>query len=223
MATDCYFLLGVPRDANQSQIKRAYRVLSHRYHPDHVGPAGEERFLRIKDAYDVLRDPLRRADHNRQLEVIEGASRRSAPTADVMEPIDLFQSFQTHRPSFEALHDLLLRNFTGHGIPKSRPVQQVTVELVLSPAQAEAGGDVPIDIPLARICPTCQGTGQTGFFECDACGGHGMHWEVERIDVLLPRAVADGTVIPLSLRHLGVNNLYLNLRVCVIGGRVRVA
>ena len=220
MVTDYYLILGVPRDANAVQVKRAYRTRSLRCHPDVTGPEGEAQFLRIKDAYDALSHPARRADHDRALlqsEQPDAPRVRSGPRAApvVDHPVDLFDSFATHSPSPDALRDLFLRGATGRHLPKSPPVHALNVEMVLSPGRAAAGGYVPFRVPVARPCSRCDGTGRTGFFPCDLCDGQGAWWETARVDVHVPRGVQDGTVLPVSLRHLGVSTAYLNLHVRV--------
>ena len=58
---DFYQILGVPRDASQDDIQRAYRRLARQYHPDvNHDPAAEERFKEVSEAYDVLSDPQTR-------------------------------------------------------------------------------------------------------------------------------------------------------------------
>ena len=129
--------------------------------------------------------------------------------------LNLFDSFQTFHPSREELMEVYRRHCTGRGIPKSQPLRELQVDVVLSPEQAQAGGRLPFEIPIARTCEICQGSGRTGFYHCDGCDGGGLLWENVPLDVLLPRPVRDGTVVPISLQHLGVRNLYLKLRVLV--------
>lgn len=63
---DYYEILGVSPQANEEEIKRAYRKLAHRFHPDrNKSPGAEERFKAINEAYEVLRDPNRRAAYDR--------------------------------------------------------------------------------------------------------------------------------------------------------------
>ncbi len=213
MRTDYYLVLGVPPQANQSQLRRAFRRLTLQYHPDRAGDAGVERFLQIKEAYDALMDAQRRAEHDRQRQQAASANRLSPI---MHEPIDLFSAFESYRPSSEIILDRWLSNFTGR-VPKSHPPRELNLELVLSPDEAARGGRVPIDVPVAMICPTCDGSGVAGLFTCDTCGGHGVNWDRRRIEVPLRPPVQDGTVIPISLHQVGVSTLYLNVHLRVAG------
>jgi len=65
-STDYYGILGVPREASEADIKKAYRKLAMDYHPDrNKSHDAEERFKRLTEAYEVLRDPEKRAVYDR--------------------------------------------------------------------------------------------------------------------------------------------------------------
>lgn len=130
-------------------------------------------------------------------------------------PFKIFDSFESFHPSRPELLEFYRRNFTERHIPKSQPVRELHVDVVLTPDQAQTGGRLPFEIPIARPCEICQGSGRTGFYPCDGCDGSGLLWNNVRLDVLLPRPTPDGTLVPVSLQHLGVRNLHLNVRVLV--------
>ncbi len=64
MEKDYYNVLGVPRSASKEEIKKAYRRLAHKYHPDKSG-GDEQRFKEVNEAYQVLSDPDKRANYDR--------------------------------------------------------------------------------------------------------------------------------------------------------------
>ncbi|EPQ55281.1 chaperone J-domain-containing protein [Gloeophyllum trabeum ATCC 11539] len=60
-----YEVLGVRPDADEHALKSAFRAFARRAHPDRVGPAGEGRFVQVRDAFEALRDPVRRFSYDR--------------------------------------------------------------------------------------------------------------------------------------------------------------
>jgi molecular chaperone DnaJ len=215
MATNAYETLGVPRDATTSRIRRAFRQLFHQVRPEQ-DDAAAKRFGDARAAFDALSDGRERAQHDRTVMRADAEqSARGEIPPPVTEPVDLMGGFDTYRPNRGEIRETFARNFTGRGMPKSRTMRDLTVEVAISPDQAARGGTLPIDVPVATCCTRCQGTGATGYFHCDACDGHGLTWDVARVDVILPSPIRDNTNIPVSLRHLGVENLYLRVNVRV--------
>jgi molecular chaperone DnaJ len=213
MTHDYYLLLGIQRDAGMTQIKRAYRRLAVRFHPDVAGDEGAEQFSRLQQAYDTLAHPARKADYDRQLSLADEVRLQShRPEPLFGHALDLFEQFDSVKPGTQEILNHALGNFTGH-TPKSHPTRELNVELVLSPAQAERGGRVPMVVPVARVCRTCGGTGRAGFFLCDHCEGHGTTWEKAHVDVTIPRNAQDGAVVETSLHHLGIRNMWLKTHV----------
>ena len=213
MTPDFYLLLGIGRDSGMTQIKRAYRRLALRFHPEVAGDEGGEQFERLQEAYQTLAHPARKADYDRKLSLADEVRQTAPrPAPRLGQPIDLMADFGTVRPGTEEVLAHVLSNFTGRG-PKSHPTRELNVEVVLSPAQAQRGATVEMAVPVARVCPTCGGAGRTGFFECDACEGHGTVWEKANVDVAIPQHAQDGTIIETSLHHLGIRNMWLKTHV----------
>jgi molecular chaperone DnaJ len=170
--SDHYATLGVARSATDDEIKRAYRDLARRCHPDsnHDDPEAEERFKEITAAYEVLRDPERR----RRYDVFgDGGRGPAGPGAgDGFAGFgDLFDAFFGGDP------------FGGqrHPGPVRGDDAETVIELTL--VQAAFGATHTIDARLPAECPRCEGLGcEPGTFptRCDVCGGQGEVRQVRR-------------------------------------------
>ena len=112
---DYYASLGVHRNASSEEIKKAYRKLAHKYHPDvSKDPAGEEKFKEVAEAYETLRSPEKRAAYD-QL----GTHR---PGQDFQPPPDWGKQFGDGQFSFEDVD--LADLFAGLAAGRHRPGQQ---------------------------------------------------------------------------------------------------
>lgn len=159
-----YDLLGVAPDASEEQIKRAYRRLARELHPDSTGgdPAAEARFKQVAQAYEVLRDPERRARYDRYgASGVDGA----APDPFGGGLGDLFDAFFGMAGG-------------GRGRGRSGPARGVDAELVVTLAFREAvfGARKEIAVDVAVACPACDATGArrgTSAIRCPDCGGTG--------------------------------------------------
>ncbi len=80
MKEDLYAILGIPRDADESEIQSVHRALAKKYHPDAGTGSSCERFRSIQAAYDILSDPGRRAEYDRSLRRREQQLVRSQPS-----------------------------------------------------------------------------------------------------------------------------------------------
>jgi DnaJ-class molecular chaperone len=128
MTKDYYVILGVSRTESTSGIREAFRELMKRYHPDRVGPQGARVFQGMVEASQVLSDPERRKLYQQGLRHAEGSAepqpapiivgQRPQPKPLVPGSMSVLRDFQTIQPSFEAVFERFLRNFTGIGVPK---------------------------------------------------------------------------------------------------------
>ena len=187
---DYYESLGLDRRASQDEIKRAFRRLAHRHHPDvnPDDPGAEARFKEIAEAYSVLNDPEKRAEYDLYGRVAPG----QVPTGDVWD-------------TFGGISDIFEAFFGGAAAPRGRQVRrgndlrydvEVTLEEVLTgverrleverPRACDACGSTGSKSESAeRACPTCRGAGQvrqqratpfgriTTINTCPNCGGEG--------------------------------------------------
>ncbi len=169
MSTDYYEVLGVSRSCTEDDLKRAYRELARRYHPDsgHNDPEAEERFKEVSRAYETLRDPERR----RRYDVFGDNDGRPTAGADAFGFGDLFDAFFGGDP-----FGTRRGNTRGRG-PDAEALVHLTLE------QAAFGATHTIEARLPVTCTHCEGSGcepGTHPSRCDVCGGAGEVRQVRR-------------------------------------------
>jgi molecular chaperone DnaJ len=173
---DYYTVLGVARDAADDDIKKAYRKLAMTYHPDRNGgsPEAEEKFKAITEAYDVLRDPNKRAAYDRYGEAgLRGGGAGGFHHVDLSEALNIFMrdfgGFQGFSDIFGAAGGR-----RADGGPRSGSDIKVAVELTL--AEVATGVEKTINLKLLDPCDRCEGQGAepgTTPQRCGTCGGSG--------------------------------------------------
>jgi molecular chaperone DnaJ len=163
-----YMILGVSNTESPGGIKAAYRDLAKRLHPDVAGEQATRAFQEISEAYTVLSDAQRRRDYNdKRKRASEGAgvAVRLVPVEPlVREPVTILGDPASVSPSFEAMYDRFLRNFTGIGVPKSEQAEGLNFEVLLTHEEASRGCVVPIGVPVFARCPQCGGSGRDWVF-----------------------------------------------------------
>jgi hypothetical protein len=88
-------------------------------------------------------------------------------------------------------------------------------DVLLSRAEAERGGVLPLEIPLLAPCPACHGGGFRALFPCPACGACGWQMRETALELAFPPGVPSGATLDVSLARLGVADLWLHVRVRV--------
>ncbi len=169
---DYYKVLDVPKTATEAEIKKAYRRLAMKYHPDrNPGDAeAEERFKEAKEAYEVLTEPSKRAAYDQYghagLEAAAGSRGWGGPN-----PADAFSDIFG-----DVFGDIFGAARRGGRAQMFRGAD-LRYELELDLREAVFGHTVQIEVPKLTECETCHGTGAakgSSPSSCDACGGSGQ-------------------------------------------------
>jgi molecular chaperone DnaJ len=200
---DYYEVLGVSPDARADEIKRAYRQLARRYHPDISGDDRGAAFLEAAQAYEVLRDPERRRSYNAWLDT----SRASGPYG---RPDWLADEIAIDFPSVASLLDRMRHAFFG-----AVPLVSLSAEIAVSPHEAFFGTTVPLGIPLRRTCARCGGRGETWDEWCLACGGEGQVAARHDMQLRVPAGVREGERFRFSIMPPGAPATIVEVRVSI--------
>ncbi|WP_291314144.1 molecular chaperone DnaJ [Corynebacterium sp. UBA2622] len=173
MARDYYGILGVDREATEQEIKKAYRKLARKYHPD-VNPSEEaaEKFAEISLAQEVLLDPSRRRIVDRGGDPMEQGGGAGAGAGGFGGFGDIFEAF-----------------FGGAGGPGREPRSRVQpgndalLRTAITLEEAFSGVKKEVTVDTAVLCDQCQGTGsesKAAPVTCDNCHGTGAIQEVQQ-------------------------------------------
>lgn len=165
---DYYELLGITRDASDDDIKRAYRKMSRKYHPDIAGPEYENKFKEVNNAYEVLSDPQKRQMYDAGVDPNNPNS--GAQGFDVG---DIFGQF-------------FGSGFSGSGqqpIPRTQPGRDALADVTIDLKMAVFGGTAHAQIHTFGLCQTCGGSGAEKGEKpvtCPVCKGQGYAQKVVR-------------------------------------------
>ncbi len=181
MNKDFYQILGISRDASPDEVRKAYRKLAHKHHPDKGGD--EKKFKEINEAYQILSDKEKRSQYDRFGRVFEGGV-GADPGSD-------FQ-WAWGRPEmgfdfdFEDLGDVMEEIF-GFGTPRRkkdlRRGKNIEVGMEVSLEDVLQGKEKEISLSKPIICSRCQGTGaepSTSIKECFSCRGTGQVQQIKK-------------------------------------------
>ncbi len=197
MSSDYYQILGVSREASPEQIKKAYRQLAMKLHPDVASePDAADRFKSVAEAYEVLQDPKKRDIYDRGGDPLGGGMGGfnggfgNAGGFDFTNLVDaMFGAQQTRGPR-----------------SRVRRGQDALVRLDLELAEAAFGATKALRVDTAVLCPRCDGSGATEGskpVKCNTCHGQGDVTHVQRSFIgdirttqACPTCRGFGTVIP---------------------------
>jgi molecular chaperone DnaJ len=173
---DLYILLGVEREATLDDIKRAYRRLARRLHPD-INPGDRlaaERFRQIAEAYETLCDP----DRRQQYDSHGPAEARAEPPAYGFEGFDF--SVNAYGAAASTFGELFADVLNARAAPEAAHAPERGADLhqqiALSFTEAMRGGVRRISVARQHHCQACQGRGRlaAATTPCSSCGGSGV-------------------------------------------------
>ncbi|MFH0351524.1 MAG: molecular chaperone DnaJ [Chromatiales bacterium] len=190
---DYYEVLSVPRNATESDLKKAYRRLAMKHHPDRNpgDRAAEEQFKEAKEAYEILTDARKRAAYDQFGHAgVDPAAAASGGFGGA--------------GSFSDIFDTVFGDIFGGGVRGGARVNRgadLVYDLEMSLEDAVAGATTEIEVPTLTMCRTCNGSGArsgSGMANCSTCGGHGavrMQQGFFSVQQTCPRCRGTGKVI----------------------------
>jgi molecular chaperone DnaJ len=199
-----YTVLGVPKNASDEEIKKAYRKLAREYHPDrNQGDAGaEERFKEVQGAYDILSDPEKRKAYD----TFGDARAQGFPGGGADMGGMRFEEFDLSN-----LGDLFSGMFGGGGrrAESRRPVRGNDLEtrVRISFEDSLEGVQVRVPVEVETACSVCHGTGAepgTAPVTCPQCAGRGVVSDAQGLFAIsqpCPRCRGNGTIVEKPCRQ----------------------
>ncbi|RME52503.1 MAG: molecular chaperone DnaJ [Deltaproteobacteria bacterium] len=227
---DYYTILGVARNATEVEIKKAYRTLALKYHPDrNPGDAeAEKKFKAASEAYEVLSDPEKRATYDR----FGHAGLQGGGFQGFHDMNDIFESFGS---IFEDIFGFSSQTRRGRGGPQRGDDLRYDLDITLE--EAVLGAEKEIEVPRLVTCSTCQGSGcKSGSrpARCSNCGGRGQVFRSQgffTISTTCPRCHGEGSLVEdpcPACRGQGMRRQFKTLSVSIpagvdSGNRLRIA
>jgi len=173
---DYYDILGLDHSATKDDIKKAYRKLALKYHPDKNKEKGaEEKFKEISEAYAVLYDEEKRKMYDQHG---HAGIDQQYTTEDIFRTTDFGDIFQGMGFDFNDIFEQFLGRRTG--FTRRSPAQRgsdIRYDIEINLEDAYRGIETELEVPRTEICDTCRGNGArpgTSPKRCSTCGGTGQ-------------------------------------------------
>jgi molecular chaperone DnaJ len=172
---DYYEILGVSKDASQDEIKKAYRKMAHKYHPDKK-EGDEKKFKEANEAYQILSDPQKRKQYDQFGSAFSQAG--AGQGAGGQGGFGGFQGFDFggFRAGGGGFEDIFSEFFGGaETAQEQRAGSDVAIDVQISFEEMANGAEKEVDLYKKTTCQSCAGTGAKDkkTKECSQCGGSG--------------------------------------------------
>lgn len=224
---DYYKILEVEEKATPDDIKKSYRALSKKYHPD-VNPDGAEQFKEIAEAYDILSNPDKRQKYdnsknnpfkgtayenifsemffNNSSQFGQQTRRKNAPDKIIRVQVSPIESYNGGEKSINYIKEVGCASCNGTGGD-----QQICITCNGQGFQIKSFGTGFMSQHIRQSCPTCAGRGYTLVHKCFNCGGIGTKSTATEVRINLPRGVDDGQYLKIDNAGDYKNGEYGNL------------
>lgn len=184
MARDYYEILGVDKKAPKEEIKKAFRTLAHKYHPDKKG-GDDAKFKEINEAYSVLSDDKKRAEYDSYGRTFNGAGSNAGGGFGGFGDFDFSQFTQGGSGNgFEFdLGDIFGNVFGGRSRAQTKRGRDISIDIELSFEESIFGVERKVLLNKVSKCDTCGGSGAEKGSEqvkCETCNGKGSIREVKK-------------------------------------------
>lgn len=190
MSKDYYEILGVAKNASKDDIKKAFRNLAHKYHPDKKG-GDEQKFKEASEAYSVLSDDKKRAEFDAYGRVFSGAGGAGQGAGFDPSGFAGFEGFDFSNfaqgqgnGNFEFdLGDIFGDMFGGHRESRVKRGNDISIDIELSFSEAIFGTERRVLLRRSIVCEHCKGTGAeegSAMKTCPTCNGKGKIRETKR-------------------------------------------
>lgn len=225
---DYYKILEVEEKSTQEEIKKSYRRLASKYHPD-KNPDGEEMFKEIAEAYDVLSNPQKKEQYdNRGKNPFQGTSyeemfsqmfgggaqqprRKNTPDKIVKVQITPIESYLGEEKRIQYMKDVHCITCSGKG-----GEQQVCGTCNGQGFQIKSYGTGFMSQQIRTACPTCAGRGYTLVHKCFGCDGRGTKQSTADMRITIPKGIDSGQYLKVENAGDFKNGEYGNLVIQIV-------
>ncbi|MBU2511275.1 DnaJ domain-containing protein [bacterium] len=211
---DYYLLLGVNKEADKNEIKKAYRDSAKRFHPDGGNITKDsKKFREITEAYETLSDNGRRKEYDKSF----------TNRIPITPPFDV-ESLKPIHSCFKHNPNPYVQDFTQDYQPESfsrniRGKKSINYVIHLTPQENQHDIEYPYTINIVKPCPHCNSLFSGFVFFCPRCNGSQYLYEKKELIINIPQGIENGTCVHLDLDHVGLSEVSLKVKILVSSDR----